>query len=83
MLEWLLPPVADYVTRNCKQFVKISPMLMVHSMLRLFGNTLDELRFVNCRKSADLSIYRTFHIASMLNRPMAICHFTSIDNRVH
>ena len=46
MLDWLLPPVTDYVTRNCKQFVKISPMLMVHSMLQMFGNILDELRFV-------------------------------------
>ena len=47
MLGWLLPPLADYTSRNCKQFVKISPMLMLYSMLRLFGNVLDELRFVN------------------------------------
>ena len=82
MLDWLLPPVADYVTRNCKQFVKISPMLMVHSMLRMFGNILDELRFVESRCSYHflLSIGRS----TVINNMCFITKFrTPNDSVVH
>eukprot|EP00794_Sanderia_malayensis_P006878 gene6878-7653_t len=44
MLDWLLDPLVDFIFRNCKQFVKISAMLMIYSMLKLYGSLLDELR---------------------------------------
>eukprot|EP00795_Rhopilema_esculentum_P000293 gene293-9945_t len=66
MLSWLLPPIADYISRNCKQFVTISSTLMVHSMLRLFGNTLDELR---PNENSEVSQEEEFEIPAQLERP--------------
>ena len=46
MFDWLIPPCLDFVTRQCRELVRTSPMHMVSSMLTMYSILLDELRQV-------------------------------------
>ncbi|XP_068702145.1 dynein axonemal heavy chain 3-like [Montipora foliosa] len=44
MFDWLIPPCLEFVTRQCREFVRTSAMHMVSSMLNLYSILLDEMR---------------------------------------
>ena len=46
MFDWLIPPCLDFVTRQCRELVRTSPMHMISSMLTMYSILLDELRQV-------------------------------------
>ncbi|XP_070559259.1 dynein axonemal heavy chain 3-like isoform X5 [Ptychodera flava] len=44
LFDWLLEPCLEFVTRHCKQYVKISKMHMTKNMLSLYSTMMDEIR---------------------------------------
>lgn len=44
LLEWLIEPCLNFVTKNCDQFIECSSMHLTLSFLKLLDCLLDEMR---------------------------------------
>ncbi|XP_077987554.1 dynein axonemal heavy chain 3-like isoform X2 [Glandiceps talaboti] len=53
LFDWLLEPCLEFVSRNCKQYVKVSKMHMTKNMLVLYGTMMDEIRTIKFRNADD------------------------------
>ena len=55
LFEWLIPPSLQFIRKNCKQFVNISEIHAVYSMMRLMSCMMDEIKQADAESDTSLT----------------------------